>query len=100
MTGDKKLSDEPSALGEPETFYPRFTLLVTRQSPMPTGPITLNGWTTIIDPEKFTEATLSDIASYVAAQNKGRDHWASDLIEEKIQALSICGVTAEIREVQ
>jgi hypothetical protein len=79
---------------------PRFELVAIRRGPTPSGSVDLNHWTMIVNPEKFIEDTLSSLASYVMARNLDGGHWMSDLLDEKIDALKVCGVEAEIREVQ
>jgi hypothetical protein len=96
-TGKKTLLDERPIIRKTE---PRVTLVVTRLVPAPTCSVNLNNWTTIIDPGKFVENTLSSLASYVAARNTGRKHWISNLLDEEIEALRVCGVEAEIRMLQ
>src|SRR5262245_26754763 len=96
-TGEKTLPDQRPIIRKTE---PWVTLVVTRLVPAPTCSVNLNNWTTIIDPGKFVENTLSSLASYVAARNTGRKHWISNLLDEKIEALRACGVEAEIRRLQ
>jgi hypothetical protein len=85
---------------EPVIPTPRFDLIVTRTGPTPTAPLALNAWTKVVDVEQFIQATLADLAACIAARNKGGRHWASDLIDEKLESLRVCGIEAEIREVQ
>jgi hypothetical protein len=79
----------------------RFSLVVTRVGATNSPRLVqLNSWTTIIDVPKYVDSTLSDLATYVAARNKGRiRHWAEDLLDEKLAGLRLCGVLAEIREI-
>lgn len=87
---------ERNALASPA----RLDLVVVRSGPIPSGPIALTPWTKVLDPRRFVECTLADLASYVAAENAGRPHWAEDLIDEKLDALRACGVIAELRRIQ
>src|SRR5262245_10395746 len=96
-TGEKTLPDQRPIIRKTE---PRVTLVVTRLVPAPTCSVNLNNWTTIIDPRKFVENTLSSLASYVAARNTGRKHWTLNLLDDKIEALRSCGFEAEIRRLQ
>src|SRR5262245_33195219 len=89
-TGDKNL-------GIPS---PRFDLIINRSGSTSTAQITLNAWTIITNPQKFIETTLADLAAYLVARNQRRSHWASNLIDEKLEALKVCGIEAEIREIQ
>jgi hypothetical protein len=70
--------------------------LIVRSGPTPAGPIRLNAWTTIINPEKFIRHTLDELSAYVG----GRASWVRDLVDEKIDALRACGVEVEILELQ
>ena len=63
-------------------------------------PIRLAPWLLVVDPNRFIEATLADLAVYVAAENKGSRHWIKDLLEEKLRQLEKCGLKVEIEEVQ
>ncbi len=89
------LSDQPST----DAALPRLKLVVTRQREV-TNPIHLTPWLTVSDPGRFVEATLSDLAVYVEAENKGSRHWAKDLLEEKLRQLEKCGLKVEIEEIQ
>jgi hypothetical protein len=89
------------AMANPPPIQLQLSLVVTRTGPVPAGPIKANPWTIILSPERFVDATLDDLASYVAARNAGSSgHWVEDLLDEKIEQLRLCGVNVEIREVQ
>jgi hypothetical protein len=94
-SGDRKLRDEPTA-DEPEVAQVRSSLIVNRQSPTHNAPVRLNAWTTITDPSKFIEATLGDLSAYAA----GRASWVAELVDEKVAALRVCGIEAELRRIQ
>lgn len=89
------LNDQPSTDAAP----PRLKLVVTSQREVPL-PIHLAPWLIVRDASRFIEATLADLAVYVAAKNKGEaKHWAESLLEEKIANLAACGIEVEIKEV-
>jgi hypothetical protein len=77
--------------------FPRFTLMVNKVEVVP-SPIALTSWITVVDPGRFIQTTLEDLAAYVGAKNRGSSHWAEALLDEKLQCLRLCGVNAEIRE--
>jgi hypothetical protein len=79
--------------------FRRFTLIVNKVEVVP-SPIALTSWITVVDPPRFVEATVEDLAAYVDDKNRGSSHWADDLLDEKLQYLRLCGVNAEIRETQ
>jgi hypothetical protein len=80
-TGDEKQGHRDAGQKEPDRPADlRFSLAVMRHGPAPAGPIALNAWTKITEPEKFIQATLADLAAYVAAKNAGQHHWTEDLL--------------------
>jgi hypothetical protein len=92
---------EPADTEKDEPPVLRFSLIVTRAGTVESTPtVRLNAWTVVTDIPNFVDANLRDLASYVAARNKGRTrHWAEDLLDEKVAGLRLCGVEAEIREI-
>ena len=91
---------EISQVGSINHPHPRFTLIVTKSEPIPDAPISLNGWATVVNVKGFVDRTLADLEAYVAARNAGRWHWMESLLDETVEHLRLCGVEAEIREVQ
>ncbi len=82
-----------------ESQTPRLTLnLKSTRKVVP--PIMIQPWITVLDPDRFIDATLGDLAAYVAAKNHGKRHWIENLLEEKLEQLELCGITAEIVIVQ
>lgn len=75
-------------------------LVVRRPENLPNGPITVKPGLRIMDVSRFTEVTIQDLLTYVAARNRGSCHWADKLLDEKIEQLERCGVEAEIRKIQ
>ncbi len=75
-------------------------LVVRRPEKPPTGPITVKPGLWIVDVARFTEATIQDLVTYVSAKNRGSYHWADRVLDEKLELLERCGVTAEIRVIQ
>ncbi len=73
---------------------------VRRSKKLPTGPITIGSGLRIVDVAKFTESTIRDLETYVAAKNRGSNHWVDRVLDEKIEQLERCGVKAEIRAIQ
>ncbi len=89
------LNDQPSTDAAP----PRFKLVVTNQREV-LPPIHLAPWLIVRDASRFIEATLADLAVYVAAKNRGGSrHWVERLVEEKVENLAACGIEAGIMEV-
>jgi len=80
-------------------FPPRLTLTVTRRREVPPT-IRLAPWVLVVDPNRFIETTLGDLAAYVEAENNGCRHWVRNLLDEKLEHLECCGVKAEIRAIQ
>ena len=75
-------------------------LVVRRPEKPPTGPITVKPGLRIMDVAKFTDATIQDLVTYVSAKNRGSSHWGDRVLDEKLEYLELCGITAEIRAVQ
>ena len=75
-------------------------LVLKRPEKLPQGPITVEPWLRIMDVARFTEVTIQDLVTYVAAKNRGSSHWVGTVLDEKLQYLERCGVKAEIREIQ
>ncbi len=74
-------------------------LAVTERKEVP-YPVHLTPWLIVCDASRFIEATLADLAVYVAAKNKGEArHWMENLLEEKLEHLRLCGIEVEIMEV-
>jgi len=107
LLGRAELKDDKEdipGVADPKKDAPfeRFSLVVSRVgvTDFARGLVHLNSWTTITDVPKYVDSTLTDLAAYVAARNKGRiRHWAEDLLDEKLAGLRLCGVLAEIREI-
>jgi len=83
----------------PSSGPPRLTLCVTSRREIP-PPIRLTPWVIVVDPNRFIETTLGDLAAYVLAENNGAQHWVRNLLKEKLDYLECCGVRAEIRAIQ
>ena len=75
-------------------------LVIKRPEKLPQGPITVKPSLRIMDVARFTEATIQDLVTYVSAKNRGSYHWADRVLDEKLELLERCGVTAEIRVIQ
>ncbi len=75
-------------------------LVVRRPEKPPRGIITLGPGLRIMDVARFTEATIQDLLTYVAARNRGSSHWVKKVLDEKLEQLELCGVKAEIHAVQ
>ena len=75
-------------------------LVIKRPEKLPQGPITVDTGVRIEDISKFAEATIQDLVTYVAAQNRGSNHWVDRVLDEKLEHLELCGITAEIRAIQ
>ena len=75
-------------------------LVVRQPEKPPTGPIAVKSGLRITDVARFTEATIRDLVTYVAAQNMGSYHWVDRMLDEKLEHLKRCGVMAEIRAIQ
>jgi len=75
-------------------------LVVRQPEKPPTCPITVKPGLQIMDVARFTEATIRDLVTYVAAQNMGSYHWVDRMLDEKLELLKRCGVRAEIRPIQ
>ena len=75
-------------------------LVVRRPEKPPSGPITVKPGLRIIDVARFTEATIQDLITYVSARNRGSSHWVDRVLDEKLEHLELCGITAEIRAIQ
>ena len=84
-------SDEP-----PGWLY----LVIKRPEKLPQGPITVKPGLRIMDVSKFTEGTIQDLITYVSARNGGSSYWVDKVLDEKLEQLGLCGVKAEIRELQ
>lgn len=91
-------TDEPGRVAV-ELDIPRLTIIV-KESRKVVPPIRIQPWITVLDPDRFIDATLGDLAAYVAAKNHGKRHWVENLLEEKLEQLELCGITAEIVIVQ
>jgi len=74
-------------------------LKITRLFDLP-PPIHLTPWLTVVDPIRFIETTIADLAAYVATENSGSQHWVKSLLQQKLEHLALCGVRAEIRKMQ
>ncbi len=83
----------------PASGPPRLNLTFTSRREIP-PPIRLTPWVIVVDPNRFTETTLGDLAAYVVAENNGDQHRVRNLLKEKLEHLECCGITAEIRTVQ
>ena len=75
-------------------------LVIRHPEKLPQGPITVKPGLRIMDVARFTEATIRDLVTYVAAQNIGSYHWVGRMLDEKVGQLKRCGVIAEIRAIQ
>ena len=75
-------------------------LEVRRPDKYPYASVRLGPASVISDVPKFIDTTLHDLVQYVLAKNARRRHWAKNLIDEKLNRLSRCGVDAEIRPLQ
>ncbi len=75
-------------------------LVVKRLEKLTTGPITIGPSLRIVDVAKFTESTIQDLVTYLAAKNRDSYHWVDRVLDEKLEYLELCGITAEIRSVQ
>ena len=75
-------------------------LVVRQPEKPPTCPITVKPGLQIMDVARFTDATIRDLVTYVAAQNMGSYHWVDRMLDEKLELLKRCGVRAEIRPIQ
>ncbi len=75
-------------------------LVVRRPEKLPTGPITIGASLQIVDVAMFIEATIHDLVTYVSARNRGSSHWVDRVLDEKLEYLELCGITAEIRAIQ
>jgi len=75
-------------------------LVFKRPEKVPQGPIPVKPGLQIMDVAKFTEVTIQDLVTYVAAKNRGSSHWVGRVLDEKLEHLERCGVKAEIRELQ
>jgi len=75
-------------------------LVVRRPEKPPTGPIIVKPGLRIMDVAKFAEATIRDLLTYVAAKNRDSYHWVDRVLDEKLEYLKLCGITAEIRAIQ
>jgi len=75
-------------------------LVLRRPEKPPTGPITVKPGLQIMDVARFTEATIQDLITYVSARNGGSSHWVDRMLDEKLEHLELCGITAEIRAIQ
>jgi len=75
-------------------------LEVQRPEKYPLGPVAIGPWQSITDAEKFAEATIQDLLTYIVAKNRGSGHhWVKRLLDEKLERLQRCGVKVQIREV-
>ncbi len=73
-------------------------LEVQRPEKYPLGPIVIGPRASITDPEKFAEATIQDLLTYIVTQNRGSGHhWVKRILDEKLERLQRCGVKAQIR---
>jgi len=75
-------------------------LVIKRPKTLPQGPITVDPGVRIEDISKFIERTIQDLVTYVADKNRGSYHWVDRVLDEKLEQLELCGVTAEIRAIQ
>ncbi len=75
-------------------------LVIKRPETLPQGPITVKPGLRIMDVARFTEATIQDLITYVSARNGGSSHWVDTVLDEKLDYLELCGITAEIRAIQ
>ncbi len=75
-------------------------LEVQRPEKYPLGPIAIDPWQSITDAEKFAEATIQDLLTYIVAKNRGSGHhWVKRLLDEKLERLQRCGVKVQIRAI-
>ncbi len=75
-------------------------LEVQRPEKYPLGPIAIAPWQSITDAEKFAEATIQDLLTYIVTQNRDSGHhWVKRILDEKLERLQRCGVKVQIREV-
>jgi hypothetical protein len=82
-----------------ELHTPGLTLIVRRLRKI-VPPIKIEPWITVVDPDRFIDATLGELATYIAAKNHGSRHWIEDLLKEKLERLALCGIAVEILTVQ
>ena len=75
-------------------------LVIKRPKTLPQGPITVDPGVRIEDISKFIERTIQDLVTYVADKNRGSYHWVDRVLDEKLEHLELCGITAEIRVIQ
>ena len=66
----------------------------------PPGPIVIGPRASTTDPEKFAEATIQDLVTYIVSKNRGSSIWVKRVLDEKLEQLGRCGVTVEIKPVQ
>jgi hypothetical protein len=80
---------------------PVATLAVHYADTYPSPPIPISEGVTVTDPKRFATKVVSELGRYVTAVNIERNTSIGKyyLIEEKIRALSLCGVTVEIKGV-
>jgi len=80
---------------------PGWLVLVVRRPEKPLiAPITVKPGLRIMDVARFVETTIQDLVTYVAAKNRGSYHWVERVLDEKLEYLELCGITAEIRAIQ
>ena len=75
-------------------------LVIKRPEKLPQGFITVKPGLRIMDISRFIEGSIQDLVAYVSAKNRGSPHWGDRVLDEKFEQLELCGVKAEIRELQ
>jgi len=75
-------------------------LEVKRPERYPIAPVSLRPELTVADVQRFVDSTIRDLLVYVTAKNRGSGHWVERVLDEKLEQLELCGVTAEIRTIQ
>lgn len=73
-------------------------VVIERCVPVP-GPIRLNAWTTITDPEQSVRHSLIELEIAVAHRNVGRHTIFTRLVDEYLQRLAACGCDAHLESV-
>jgi hypothetical protein len=75
-------------------------LVVKRPETLSQGPITIEPGLRIMDVARFTESTIQDLVTYISAKNRGSYYWVDRVLDEKLEHLKLCGITAEITAIQ
>jgi len=75
-------------------------LEVQRPEKYPLGLVAIAPWQSITDAEKFAEATIQDLLTYIVTKNRGSGHhWVKRILDEKLERLQRCGVKVQIRAI-